>query len=194
MNEPVLTQDQLNGIAVDFGAIIFELIKGFEGLDGSLDLTDTSVNFNQPYSCPISGSVVITGAAQVAYSLGIGTFSGSLVGSSGSITFSTCKMALPNGEILTLNGTLTLSNLSGTASGTYSLGGASATANSTSNWLGNLQVTVGVFNKSCAFNGNHTVNATASIDSSYNVTGSAAGQLTGSICGQNISSPFSANL
>lgn len=196
--DPVLSQDQLNGLADGLGSLIFELIKGFQDLDGSFEFspTDHTATFSQAFSCPISGSASISGQAQVDVTLSYTSLRAALLSGTGTAQFSLCKLALPNGEILTLDGTINLASLTGALQGTLSLNplGATATVNDASAWNGNLRVTVGKFDKSCAVAVNAGSNGNVNVNSSGYATGSFTGQVSGLVCGQNLNRSLSLSL
>jgi hypothetical protein len=196
--EYVLNQDQLNGIGDALGSLIFELIKGFQDLDGSFNFNpvDHTASFSQAYSCPISGTAALSGQAQVDVTLGYPSITASLLSASGTATFAQCKLALPNGEILTLDGSISLAGLSGALQGTLSLNplGANASVNNTSNWNGTLRVAVGKFDKSCSVGVSAVSNGNVSVNSSAYVTGNFSGQVSGLVCGQNLSRSLNLSL
>jgi hypothetical protein len=191
---PLLTNQQVEDIGQDLGAFIFHLISQFQGTEGNVDFNNNSVSYSQLFNCPISGTVGLTGQAAIDADLGIGTLSGQLLSGTGSITFAFCKLAMPDGAILTLTGTLTLTSLTGALNATYNLNGGAFTVNSASGWNGNLHVTVGTFDKACAFNGTHTTNGSGNVDTNFWFTGNATVNLTGQLCGQNLNTSFSQTL
>ncbi len=192
-NSPAMAAEQLNGIGSAFGGIVFGLIQNIQGLK-NFDFTKQVATFNQPYSCPLGGTLTMGGQAQISTSVGVGTASGQLVSASGSIVFALCKLALANGETLTLDGTMSLNSISGGLYATYGLSGGTFTATSNSNWSGNLQVAVGAFNQSCAITFVHSASGTGSFDSSLLASGSFNLNVNGQVCGQSVIRQMGASL
>jgi hypothetical protein len=186
--EVVLSPEHLDGIAEVLGTVIFDLVESVQGLNGRLDFSRNAVSYSQAYNCPVAGSVSLSAQAQFNASAGLTSGQAVLTTGNGSIVFQLCKVALPNGEILTLNGTLNLFSLSGALSGSWDLSGTGTfTGNANSAWNGNLQVQAGAFDKSCSFNGAFQANGSGSLNIiKETATGNFTLNLNGQICDQNL--------
>lgn len=184
-NNPAMSNEQVTGVGNALSGIIFGLIQNLQGLQ-NFDFTKQLATFNQPYTCPLGGTVTMGGQAQIATNVGIGTASGQLVNASGAINFAYCKLALANGQTLTLNGTISLSSISGSLNANYGLSGGTFTANSQSAWNGNLQVIVGTFDRSCALTFNHSASGSGTVNASLQASGNYTLSATGQVCGQNL--------